>query len=587
MGGSRSIENLARIGVALLLLALAGCGAGGDTAPAAAGPDAAAAGDGLPAFVDTAAEAGLESVAVCGNAAKAHLLESTGSGVAVADYDGDGDDDLYFATAQTTDDWLAGRRPRTNALYRNDGHGTFTDLAAEAGVDLAAWSAGTYFVDYDDDGDKDLFVTTWGPNVLYRNDGDGTFTDVTRQAGVAGGATDWSASAAFGDLDGDGDLDLYVANYCVYDLADPPFGGSRTNWKGIQVYRGPLGFEAQADRLYRNDGDGTFTDVSDASGIGAISEHLFGLGVAMSDLDDDGDLDVYVANDSTANFLWRNDGGLRFSDVANMAGVATNEDAKQQAGMGTDIGDYNDDGRLDVVVTNFSHDWNTLYRNDGGGFFTDATFEAGLRDGYLPLAWGTKLFDYDNDGRLDLFVANGHIYPEIDDHPQLKLTYKEENLLYRNLGGGRFENVVERSGPGMRIVEGTRGVAVADLDRDGDLDLVLTNIDSTPSLLRNDGGNRGAWLSVRLVGTRANRDAIGSRLTLTAGDTVQVREVNPFGSYQSQSSYAVHFGLGDAEAVERLEIRWPDGEVETLTDLPTRAFLTVTQGSGVTESQAP
>jgi hypothetical protein len=572
-----------------LLLALVACS--GDGAPEGTSPEAPVAADpapagNLPTFTDIAAASGIDRVSICGNVAKAHLLESTGAGVAIADYDGDGDDDLYLATAQTTDDWLAGRRPAANSLYRNNGDGTFTDVAEEAGVALRAWSAGTYFVDYDNDGDKDLLVTTWGPNVLYRNDGDGTFTDVTARVGVAGGDGDWSASAAFGDLDGDGDLDLYVTNYCVYDLANPPYDGTRTNWKGIQVFRGPLGFEGQPDRLYRNDGDGTFTDVTASSGIGGGGEPLFGLGVVMLDADDDGDLDVYVANDSTANFLWRNEGGLTFTEVANMAGVATNEDAKQQAGMGTDAGDFNDDGRLDLVVTNFSHDWNTLYRNDGQSFFTDATFVAGLRDSYLPLAWGTKLFDYDNDGRLDLFVANGHIYPEIDDHVQLKLTYKEANLLYRNVGG-RFENVGAASGPGLAIVDGTRGAAAADIDRDGDLDLVLTNIDSTPNLLRNDGGNRQAWVSVRLVGTRSNRDAIGARLTLTAGGTTQVREVNPFGSYQSQSSYAVHFGIGEAAAIESLEIRWPSGETETLSDLPVGRFLTITEGAGITAEAAP
>ena len=571
------------------LLLVAGCGTPGGEGPSPPDSTGGSPGGGPagPVFTDVAAEAGLDLMTACGNTDKRHLLESTGSGVAVADYDNDGDEDVYVLTAQTTDDWLAGERPRANALYRNNGDGTFTDVAEAAGVALRSWSAGGYFVDYDNDGDKDLFVTAWGPNVLYRNDGDGAFTDVTGRAGVAGSAEDWSASAAFGDLDGDGDLDLYVTNYCRYDLRDPPYGGTPTHWKGAMVFRGPLGFEGQHDRLYRNDGDGTFHDVSAPSGIGARGEPLFGLGVVMSDVDGDGDLDVYVANDSTSNFLWRNQGGLRFEEIGTLAGVATNEDAKQQAGMGVDAADYDGDGLPDLHVTNFSHDWNTLYRNLGESLFLDATFQAGLRDSYLPLAWGTKFFDYDHDGRLDLFVANGHIYPEVDDHPHLNTRYLQANLLYRNRGDGGFENVSGRAGPGLALLDGTRGAAVSDIDRDGDPDLILTNLDGRPSLLRNDGGNRRPWVSVRLVGTRSNRDAVGARLILDAGGARQVREVNPFGSYQSQSSYAVHFGLGDAEQVERLEIRWPSGTTETLTDLPARKFLTITEGEGVTDTREP
>jgi len=569
--------------VALACLSLAGCRGADPAGQAAAEPPARS----FPVtFVDVAAESGLDRVAHAGNLDKHHLLESTGSGVAVADYDGDGDEDLYLPTQQTTNDWLAGRRPAANALYRNDGDGTFTEVGREAGVALEAWSAGAYFVDVDNDGDKDLFVTAWGPNVLYRNDGDGTFTDVTAVAGVAGGEGDWSASAAFGDLDGDGDLDLYVTNYCEYDLRAPPYDGTPAVWRGIEVFRGPLGFTGQPDRLYRNDGDGTFTDVSRESGI---QDHpaLFGLGVVMSDVDGDGDLDIYVANDSTSNFLWRNEGDLRFENVALLAGVATNEDAKEQAGMGVDAADYDDDGRTDLFVTNFSHDWNTLYRNQGNGLFLDASFTAGLRDSYLPLAWGTRFFDFDNDGWLDLFVANGHIYPNVDDHPELKLGYRQENLLYRNGGDGTLANVVKLAGPGMAIVDGTRGAATTDIDRDGDLDLVLTNVDARPNLLRNDGGNRAGWLSVLLAGTDSPRDAVGATLELTAGGRVQHRQVNPFGSYQSQSSYAVHFGLGEATTVERLTIRWPSGHVETLDDLPARRFLTVTEGRGVTDEREP
>jgi hypothetical protein len=534
-----------------------------------------------------ARESGVTLVSVCGDQRKSHLLESTGSGVAVADYDNDGDDDLYVATAQTTADWLAGRRPRANALYRNDGHGAFTDVAEKAGVALRAWSAGVYFADYDNDGDKDLFVTTWGPDVLYRNEGDETFTDVTERAGVAGAENAWGASAAFGDLDGDGDLDLYVTNYSEYDLEHPPLGGNRTQWKGIAVYPGPVGFRGQSDVLYRNEGDGTFADVTRASGVDDSTRPLYGLGVVMSDLDDDRDLDIYVANDSCPNYLWRNDGGWRFSEVAALAGVATNEDAKEQAGMGVDAGDVDGDGRLDLIVTNFSHDWTTLYRNTGDLSFVDNTFVAGLQDTYLPLSWGVKMFDYDNDGWLDLFIANGHIYPEVDDHPHLNTTYRQANLLFRNRGQGVFDNVSDSAGPGLAIVEGSRGLAVTDFDRDGDLDVVLSRLDGPPAVLRNDGGNRRSWASISLIGTRSNRDGVGARLILESGGRRQVREVNPFGSYESQGSYAVHFGLGDAPGIDRIVVLWPSGLEEQFLDLAARLFLTLTEGEGVPVESTP
>ena len=569
--------------VAVVVMTILACGCG-DGAPRESTPvEAPSKPMAEVTFIDIAAEAGLTLSTRGGNEDKHHLLESTGTGVALADYDGDGDEDIYLTTSQTTDEWMAGKRPRANALYRNDGGGTFDDVAEEAGVDLRAWSAGAYFADYDNDGDKDLFVTTWGPNVLYRNDGDGTFTDVTAEAGVAGAEDAWTSSAGFGDLDGDGDLDLYVVNYCVYDLWDPPLGGALCIWNGLAVYAGPRGFIGQPDMLYRNNGDGTFTDISHDSGI-FRDVPFYGLGVVMSDLDDDGDLDIFVANDSVANFLFRNDGEMRFQEIGAFANVATNEDAKDQAGMGTDAADFNGDGLIDLIVTNFSHECNTVHRNEGNLFFTDATFEVGFRDSFLKLVWGVKFFDYDNDAWLDVYAANGHIYTEVDGEARLNTSYKQVNSLYRNLGGGKFEDVTEVSGPGLAIAECSRGVAVFDVDRDGDRDLLVTNLDSTPSLLRNDGGDRRSWVSFLLRGVRSNRDAVGARLTVETGDHVQVRDANPFGSYQSNSSYEVHFGLAEAETVDRLSIVWPSGESEELTDLPARMFYEITEGQGVTAS---
>ncbi len=573
------------LAVGLIVAAGSGCaGPEGDPAPDASPATPAAVAD-APEFEDVSGPSGVEYVAIAGDAVKHHLLETTGTGIAVGDYDDDGDLDLAVATAQTTTDWLAGRRPRANALLRNDG-GRFVDVAADAGVDLRAWSHGMYFADVDGDRDLDLFVTAWGPNVLYRNDGDGTFTDVTDRAGVAGPDDAWSSSAAFGDLDGDGDLDLYVTNYCQYDLADPPLGGRKVAWKGLEVYAGPMGFVGQKDRLYRNDGDGTFTDVTDRSGVGGVTDH-YGLGVVFADLDDDADLDVFVANDSQANFLWRNDGDLRFTEIAAVAGVATNEDAKEQAGMGADAADYDGDGRIDLVVTNFSHDWNTLHRNLGNATFLDTTFQSGLRETYLDLAWGVQFGDLDNDGLQDLWIANGHIYPEVDDHPHLKTSFRQPDRLYRNAGGGTFADVTTAAGPGVSAPDSTRGLVFVDLDRDGRLDVVTSRLDASPELLRNVTASDGAWVSIRLEDDGGNRHGIGARLTLEAGGVAQVREINPFGSYLSTGEASAHFGLGPAASIDRLTVRWPDGAVEEIRDVPIRRFVTIARGRGVTAAAEP
>jgi hypothetical protein len=537
-------------------------------------------------FHDIARRAGIDKITSCGNVDKRFILETAGSGVAVADYDTDGDLDIYVSTAQTTDAWLAGDRPQANALFRSEGDGTFVDVAEAAGVALRGWFAGSYFVDYDNDGDRDLFLTAWGPNHLLRNEGDGTFVDVSKASGL-GASSYWSNGAAFGDLDGDGDLDLYVANYCYYDLADPPFGGNRINWKGVEVLMGPQGLNGEPDQLFRNNGDGTFTDISREAGIEDYTDPLFGFGVVMSDLDTDGDLDIYVANDSVSNYLWRNDGGLHFTEIGSFAGVAANEDSRDQAGMGADAADFDGDGLIDLIVTNFSHDFNTLYRNRGKMIFADATFESNLSDSYDKLVWGAKFLDVDNDGQVDLFTANGHVYPEVNRHPQLKTAFKQSNSLYWNRGGGRFENVSPSAGPGLAIVESSRGLAAADLDGDGDLDLLLTNMEAPLNLLLNDGGNRRSWISVELIGTTSNRDAVGARLTLEAGGVRQVREVNPYGSFLSQSDYRTHFGLGAAETVDRLTIDWPSGFSETLEGIAARSGVTITEGRGITATTAP
>jgi hypothetical protein len=530
-------------------------------------------------FEDIAAQAGVDHVAICGNRDKNHILETLGSGVAIADYDNDGDQDFYLATAQTSDDWLAGNKPRANALYRNDGDGTFVDVAAEAGVDLRAWSMGVYFVDHDNDGDKDLFVTTWGRNVLYVNNGDGTFTDGTAAAGLETHDV-WSASAAFGDLDLDGDLDLYVANYAKYSLIDPPHGGAKITWRGLRVLMGPIGLVGENDRLYRNNGDGTFTNITSAAGIAGPAPH-YGLGVVFSDLDKDGDPDIFVANDSMANFLWRNDGNLRFVDVSLGAGVATNQNANEQAGMGVDAGDYDDDGWTDLVVTNFSHDFNTLHRNRGDLLFSDTTYTANFKDSYSNLVWGVKFVDYDLDGWLDAFMANGHTYSILKTNKQADTTYKQANSIYRNRRDGTFEPRGAAAGPALEILESTRGLAVGDLDGNGAPDLIVTNIDSAPTILMNRGGDGLRWLHVSLAGTRSNRDGVGARVELTAGGRTQFREVNPFGSFLSQGSYDVMFGLGQVDVVDRIVVRWPSGIVDEIQAVPAGRRVKIVEGAGL------
>ena len=577
----------AALAVVAALLVLTACAAPPGHDDAGVGASEAATTDAHAVrFVDVAPRLGIDLVTSSGNLKKDHIVESIGSGVAVADYDLDGDLDIYVVTAQHTDVWLAGSGLKANALYRNEGDGTFTEVAESAGVALRAWSTGAYFVDIDNDGDRDLFVTCYGRNRLFRNEGDGTFVDVTESSGLGGEG--FNTSAAFGDLDGDGFLDVYVAAYSDYDLRNPPFAGARTMWKNINVPMGPVGLPGAADRLYRNQGDGTFRDVTSEAGIDDFSDPYYGLGVVMSDFDDDGDLDIYVANDLKPNYLWRNDGGMRFTDVGSFAGVSTNADATIQAGMGTDAGDFDGDGRIDLVVTNFSHDFNTLYRNEGGMVFADETYRAKLQDSYAHLVWGVKFLDYDNDGWLDMFTANGHVYPEVDDHPHLNSAYAQRNSLYRNRGDGSFENVTERAGPGLGIVRCSRGVAAVDLDLDGDIDLIVTNMEAPPNVLINVGGNAAGWLTLRLVGTAGSpRDAIGARVTLTAGGFKQVREVNPFGSYLSQSDYAVHFGLGDAASVEQLEVRWPSGAVEHYDSIAPRTIVTLEQGRGVVAVEQP
>jgi len=531
-------------------------------------------------FVDATEGSGILFEPVCGAAAadKGWLTEGMGSGGAWLDYDGDGNLDLYLVNGSTHDRPAGQGEP--NRLYRGDGKGRFKDVTAAAGVGDRGWGYGVTVGDYDNDGDPDLFVTNQGANVLYRNNGDGSFSDVTPEAGV--GPSPWSTSAAFVDIDNDGDLDLYVANYMESDITKIPRRNDAMavqgscSYHGIQVFCGPRGRRAEQDQLFRNDGDGTFSDITQSSGL-ALAIPRYALGVVSGDYDNDGDPDLYVANDSVTNSLWRNNGDGTFTDVGVASLSGLNADGRAQAGMGTDFGDYNGDGWLDLVVTNFAHDLNTVYRNLSGRFFVDESSLVGMGVTNLALSWGTAFHDFDQDGDLDLLIANGHVYSQVDDY-DLGTSYRQTNHLYEN-EAGRFKEVSATSGPGLRIARSFRGAAFADYDNDGDIDVLLTALDQAPVLLRNDSPNAGNRLQLALTGTRSNRDGVGARITVTAGSVRSIRERKGGGSYLSASDPRIHIGLGAAVRADRVEIRWPSGTVDVLKNVPANRLVPVREGS--------
>jgi hypothetical protein len=529
-------------------------------------------------FVDVVEGSGVDLVTTFGSEEKRYIIEYTGTGAALTDYDLDGDLDLYLVNGSALD-LPPGEAPR-DRLYRNDGGFRFTNVTEAAGLGDSGWGGGALAGDMDDDGDPDLLVTNFGPNVLYRNNGDGTFTDVTAASGLEDGR--WHSSAAFGDLDADGFLDLYIANHAVYRVEEPP--QLPCFWKGIQIACGPLAHRPETHLVYRNRGDFSFTDVSDSSGVS--SKPGFGFGVVMDYFDDDDRLDVYVANDLSGNFLFLNrtpaGGGIVFEDASALSGAGFVEGGREQAGMGVDSGDFNGDGRIDIHTTNFSDDYNTLYRNDGGGLFTDVSFEARLGEVTLPyLGWATAFADFDLDSDLDLLVVNGHIYPEADRF-QSGTTYAQSNLLFENVGDGTFRDLSVRSG----LVEKRlgRGAAIGDVDEDGDLDVVVANMHALPSLLRNDGGNRGNWVSFLLVGRESNRDGVGARVVLEGLDAngrSQVRTAKAGGGYLSSHDPRLRFGLGEARGVERVRVRWPSGHVEVFESLASGRGYILKEGAGL------
>ncbi len=555
-----------------------------DTTPKAA-PKAASPITGTPlgfTFLDVARQAGLNAKTIFGGEHKNRfLLETTGCGVAFFDFDHDDWLDIFLVNGTRLEGFPKGQEPVSH-LFKNNRDGTFTDVTVKAGLARSGWGQGCCVGDYNNDGWNDLFVSYYGENALYRNNGDGTFTDVTVKSGLGqvGAKPRWGSGCAFLDYDRDGHLDLFVANYIDFDLKTAPVPESAgCAYKGIQVACGPPGLNGGKNLLYRNNGDGTFTDVSKKSGM-ADTIGTYALSVQVADLDNDGWPDIYVANDSTAATYYQNQKDGTFKDVAIEAGIAYSPDGKPQAGMGVAVGDFNRDGLLDIVKTNFAGDTDSLYLNLGDGTFEDHTYLSGLGLNTRYLGWGVGFMDMDNDGWPDIFISNGHVYPEVDGS-HIDSAYAEHKYLYRNLRNGQFEEVTDKAGPGITAAVAARGCAFGDFDNDGDLDVVVNCINSLPQLLRCDSSVTRNWIKIRTVGTKSNRSGIGARIaitTVTNGKSfTQIDEVRSGGSYYSQNDLRIHFGL-DAASTANVDITWPSGHTDHLKDLAANSLYVVEEG---------
>ncbi len=521
-----------------------------------------------PSFRNIAPAAGLREIIISGGAQKNYVLEVNGSGACWLDYDGDGWLDLYLVNGSTLAR-LQGKAPATanttNHLYRNLHDGTFADVTTKAGVPGRGWGFGCVAADYDNDGHVDLLVTNFGPNILYRNRGDGTFIDVTARAGVGGGEI-WHTGAAFADYDRDGYLDLFVPGYLDFDGKNPEF--KTCEYRGVKVHAcGPMGYRGAPDTLYHNNGDGTFTDVTVAAGV-ADRKLYFGFQAVWEDFDNDGWPDLFVGNDSNPNYLYRNKGDGTFEETGVMSGVAFSGDGKEMSSMGVAVGDYDHDGWMDIFITTFAGDNYILFHNDGGGFFSDVSYPAGVGEPTVAyLGWATGFFDYDNDGNPDLYCANGHVYPEVDG--RIRETYRQPLQLLRNLGNGKFTDFSEKAGFRAISPISARGGAYADFDNDGDIDLVISVMDAPPLLLRNDATERrpaAHWLRLKLEGVKSNRAGIGARVKVTAGGRTQTASPRAGEGYLSSNDPRLHFGLGAATTAD-VEVSWPSGARSRVTAL--------------------
>lgn len=532
-------------------------------------------------FVDIADRAGLDLVLTYGGReSKRYIIESNGSGAAFLDYDGDSRLDVFVVNGSTLAGFPDGDAP-TSRLYRNSGDGTFEDATESSALGRSGWGSAVCAGDYDNDGNLDLFVAYWGRDALYRNKGDGAFAETAEAAGVAGGPKQWSSGCTFVDYDRDGLLDLLVTQYQQFDpsTAPPPGKTSNCEWKGMPVYCGPRGLPFGGVTLYRNLGNGSFEDVSEAAGVRDVREY-YAFTAAAADFDGDGWQDIYIACDSTPSILFVNNGDGTFTDYATEAGVAFNEHGFEQGGMGVGVGDFDGNGWLDLVKTNFADDYPNLYRSSEGAFFEDICVRAGLASNPRYVGWGVEFVDIDNDGWQDIFQVNGHVYPELERQTKVAETYVQSNLVYRNLGGERFEDVTSLSGEGLQQARSSRGAAFGDFDDDGDLDVVVMNMGEQVSLLRNDLPPGTNWIRLALDGTRSNRAAIGAQVTIHAGDVRQTRAVMSQSSYVSHNDLRVHFGLGDARGVDRITVRWPSGEEEDFPAAGGGATWLLREGSG-------
>jgi len=508
-----------------------------------------------------------------GKSEKRLFNEFLGSGGGFFDYDNDGDLDIYLVNG-ASQIVSPDKNPSTNALYRNNGDGSFSNVTELTGTGSTSYGTGCTVGDYDNDGDLDLYIANFGPNVLYQNSGKGTFIDVSMQSGVAN--SQWGTSCAFADVDNDGNLDLYITNYADYAVKND----KKCYVRGIWQYCGPRSYPPDTDIFYHNNGNGIFTDLTEKSGFLDVPA-CHGLGVAFGDYDNDGDQDLYVANDQDPNFLFQNQGSGKFEETALLSGVSYSDMGKEEAGMGTIFGDYDNDGLLDLTVSNFQKETNTLYHNEGSGFFADVTTLAGIGEiTYSYLGWGIAFFDYNNDGYKDIFVANGHVLDNITDIDR-STTYPQRNLLFRNLGDGTFEDVSNQSGSGLTLQKVSRTVALGDYDNDGDLDILVTNWNQTADLLRNEGGNLNNWIQINVVGTKSNKSGIGTRIKLVAGNLKQYQEVQSGGSYLAFSDLRTHFGVGNAKRIDLVEILWPSGHIDKYKDLAVNHRFIATENAGL------
>ncbi len=539
-------------------------------------------------FVDQAAKAGLAAWHhTAGTPEKRFILEAKGAGVALLDYDNDGWLDIYLVNGSTYKALDGKEAPPQAALFHNNHDGTFTNVAAKAGVTNDRWGFGVTVGDFDNDGWPDIYVTNFGKNRLYHNNHDGTFTDVAEKAGVAVGT--WSTGATFGDYDGDGRLDLFVAGYVKYDVKQPPVLGSKSvnysscQYRGSPVMCGPRGLQGEHDHLFHNNGDGTFSDVSETLRVND-PDGFFGLGALFVDVNNDGKPDLVVANDSAPNYLYINKGNGTFDERGYLNGFALNADGREAANMGIAAGDYENNGHMSLVNTTFSDDYDIVFQNDGTGSFSDVSFETGIAAATIPfVGFGDGFLDYDNDGWKDMLIVNGHVYPSVDRHPEWGTSYAQRPLLFHNLKNGKFDLVPAVEGTGLAEVKVSRGAAFGDIFNDGKIDVVINNSDGVPSLLRNVSPDRHHWVELRLIGgPKSPRDAVGATVYLTAGGIRQRGDVLSGGSYLSSNDMRVHFGLGDASAIDQVEIHWPSGVSESIKLKFVDRIYTVTEGTGVT-----